>query len=141
MPSFASHEGRGEKKTRRVGLGGATGLVTPDPLAGASVAMTSVDNTMHADARFSRWLTFRVFKQYRSISVFEACASSPPQHQGSAPYAAAKRKAVPRLCLCPGDRRVIRSASAGYGNGTDAQSGLGGGDVHSHGPVSSAQEG
>jgi hypothetical protein len=46
-----------------LGLGGASGLATRDPLVGLAVATTSVDNTIRADAGFS-WYSISDFQQY-----------------------------------------------------------------------------
>ena len=50
------------------GLSGATDLSPYDPLLGLAVATARGDNTMRAEAGFSRHLNFRLFQQYRKDS-------------------------------------------------------------------------
>ena len=51
------------------GLSGATDLSACDPLLGPAVATTRGDNTMRAEAGFSRHRNFRLFQQYRQIAA------------------------------------------------------------------------
>jgi hypothetical protein len=52
-----------------LGLSGATDLSACDPLLGPAVATTRGDNTMRAEAGFSRHRNFRLFQQYRQIAA------------------------------------------------------------------------
>jgi hypothetical protein len=85
-----------------LGLGWATGFATCDSVVGLAVATTGVDNTMRAEAGFSRHRSFRLFQQYPQIAVV-------PRRSGEAGH----RSNSARQCSLPMRRNALTVSTWG----------------------------